>query len=322
MGALGGIATTVGAYEQSKADNENADNNQKAIAANNALLWQHYQETRGLGGNAILPMYMPTGTEQMLGEKALAASQAINAKPAAQQIAEYQASVNGQMPTIQAGNQTIADIYNGNMLAQRQGYLDPVNAARVNQAQAQADAVNVALAQQLNAQKAAEQARGFSGGSSFADARALASMIGAQQAAAQAKGTATYQNAQASQAVYEDQLAKQLASLDMPALRAQQLIALNQAPYASYANLAQLSQAPLQFFKLPVGNAPQSTPEVRAYTTDPSAAVWTGVGSTLSSAGGMLGGMGGGSGGSSGGSIGNVAGQMSPSQRNAMIGGY
>jgi len=213
-------------------------------------------DSLGQAGVAILPEYQDPGTEKALFDKAVTTSNLIAGDPT-KNLATYNDIVNSQQPAIQAGNQTIADIYNGNLTNRRLTALDPVLQARLGLSDQQAQALEVALAQQQTAIGAQEAAKGYTGSGSYGNNRMLAATVGAREQIATGRANATLQNATDVMGVNNAAEDLKLRSLDTPINRASQLITLNQAPGLALAQNAQTSTAPLNFFKLNPGNAPQ-----------------------------------------------------------------
>ena len=210
------------------------------------------------GGNAILPMYAGA-SEKQLYDQALAAGNIAAGNPT-QDLATYQGILASQQPAIDAGNATIADIYNGAIDARREEALAPVLAARLGISEAQRQAIELALAQERSKIEAADAAKGFTGSGSVVNNRLLQTAIAAREAAATGEAQAKLVNAQAEQALKESGEELRLKSLDMPVNRASQLIALSQAPGRAVAENAVAGQQPLQFFKVGVGSPPTSQP--------------------------------------------------------------
>jgi hypothetical protein len=277
--ALVAVAASVAAGAmQADAARKTANKNRDAQSAANELNYLQFKESRGSGGSAVLPEYMPAGSEAALAQSALDTSNAINSIPMADRIAQYNAILQAAQPTIDAGNATIGNIYNGAMQDQLLAQADPVFAARTNAANVNAQGINVGMNQALNQMAAQEAAKGYVGNGSYANNRMAGAYIGAAQQAAAQKAGVDLQNAAQKQAIQNQMLDLQLKSLDMPVNRANQLIALSQAPYQGAATMSKLSQSPLEFFRIGVGNPPNNVAPQLAQTPSIGGVVASGIG--------------------------------------------
>lgn len=255
VAAIAAAGSIAGGVMQANAQKDASKRAAESTAETNRLNYEMFQQSRGKGGSAILPTYLPSGTEQALAEKAVAASNAIMGNPEALK-AEYQAIVNQMVPVIDAATGTVVGLYDGRMEGERMAANAPVNAARTQAAESNAAAIQLALQNQIAQIRAADAAKGYVGGGSYLNNRMLAAAIPAEQQAAAARSVANLQNAQAIQAIQEQQQQLKLANVNLPAQMAAGKIQLLQMPAAGVATTAQASQVPLQFFKLPVGNPP------------------------------------------------------------------
>jgi hypothetical protein len=253
------------ANAQKKASQQQA----QSVRDTNALAYQQFQESRGSNGSAILPMYMPTGTERRLADSAIQVFDSITGQPVTMTMQEYQNIIDQQQPTIDAGNRLISGIYSGDLEAQRMASLQPVLAARTAAGDVQGSALELGLQQELNRINTENNRRGFVGQSGYTQNQLLGATIAGRQAAAGARANATLQNAGDTRTVQEGMVDLQLRSLDTPINRANQLIQLSQAPAQALVQRQQLAMQPLNFFKLNPGNPPQ--PNTPQYSAVPSA---------------------------------------------------
>lgn len=259
MAVITSIAVATAATAASAAMKAKAD--QKSAKAANDANYNQYLDSRGANGNAVLPMYADPGTEKRLFDEAVAAYDAgLSGKTPGEVVDHYRQILASMQPTIDAGDQTLADVYNGQMLQDAIGYQKPVADARTAMADVNAEAVNQALRQQMSAIAAEEARKGYSGAGSFANNRLLGATITARQQAAAGKSAANLQNAQDVYGLQREDQTRRLTSLDLAPNRVQQKIALEQAPAQGLANLQNLRTQPLNFFRLSVGNPPPVQP--------------------------------------------------------------
>ncbi len=189
------VSGTVGAILGSNAQNKATKTNLRIAQETNELNRQMFQESRGQGGSAILPTYLKPGTEEAIANRAAEAVMQMFPNDPAKQMAHYQEVVDSLTPTINAGTQTIGDIYNGNLDAERQAALAPVLSARTAAADAQAQAIMEAGQEQASSIAAQDAARGYTGGGSFSNNNLLRAMVQARQQAAAQKAAAALGNA-------------------------------------------------------------------------------------------------------------------------------
>lgn len=252
--AVAGAAAAASSAMKAKADKKSAQD------ANNANLTQ-YQQSRGAGGNAILPMYADPGTEKRLFDQAVAESAAMAGGRTPQEIyAEYQQILAGMQPSIDAGNEAIGDIYNGNMLRDTLAFQQPVMDARTGMAVSNRDAINLAVRAEANRINAEEARKGYSGAGSFANNRLLDASILARQRAAGGVSAAVLANAEDEAGIRRSNQSLKLSALDLAPNRAAQLIRLDQAPAEGVAAMSELRTKPLNFFRLQVGQPPTVRP--------------------------------------------------------------
>ena len=268
---IAGAAVAGAGVLQAQKEKKTAASNRKAIQDANELAYQQFLESRGAGGSAILPLYAPPGTEAELLNRALEFNRLATADPAAR-VAEYERIRQGLAPTVSAGDKLIQDIYSGELEKRRLAQIDPVLAARTGVADARASAINAALAQTRGRIAAEEARKGYTGAGGVVQNRLLQNTIAARQQAATEQAAAGLQNALDRARVQEAGTQLQLSSLNLPITRANALIAAKQAPLAGVAQNFAIGQAPLNFFRLPVGNPPQPRPALMEQTSDPYAA--------------------------------------------------
>jgi len=307
------ISGTVGAILGSSAQNKANELNAANVAATNALNYKMFQDSRGASGSAVLPEYLDAGTERLLGNKAAQVALAMFPNDPQAQLAHYQAIVDQLRPTINAGNDAIAGIYNGTLDKTREAALDPVLAARLNAAKSQGESIDMGLADAVNQMGAQDAAKGFAGTGSYAQNRLLAATLAARQAASQATSGAVLTNATDKRNLSDEMSKLKLSSVDMPVNRAQQLMQLDQMPTMALGSQVTGAMKPLDYFRISpsafkADPMPQVQPVASAGQLAASGFSQTGgalLNSYLQSKGTMFGGSGWGSGAASGAS--NVA---------------
>jgi hypothetical protein len=231
----------------------------------------------------ILPAYAGgVEGEKALYNEAMAQRAAMQTMTPEQRMAELQSIIAAQQPAIEAGTKFVGDIYGGGLEQERLAALAPVEAARMEGVEANRAAIDLALRDTMNRMAAEEARKGYVGAGGYGTNRMLTSTLGARQAAAQAEAAARLQNELARQGIKESGVDMRLKSLDIPAMRAQQLAGLSMLPESSLAKLSEIQMAPLAPFRMSPGTPPSAAPlEIK-----PTA---SGLGLALSGAGQALG---------------------------------
>jgi hypothetical protein len=276
------VASIAAGAMQADAQRKATNANRKNVKDTNALNYQMFRESRGEGGNAILPLYAPPGTEERMLGQAVRVYDSITGQPIDLTLEEYQAMVDGMDPAVEGGNDLINGIYNGQLEAERMAALNPVLQAREQAAQADAAAIDLALQEENNRIMAADAAKGYVGGSSFVNNRLLAATLAARQQAARAKAAAALTNAGDVRTLKEAGVDLRLKSLDLPVNRVNRLMELSQAPAAGLARRQQLAMDALGFFRLNPGTPPQA----QAFTAPATPSMGAVIASGLAQAGG------------------------------------
>jgi hypothetical protein len=274
VGAAAGIA---GGVMQSQAQDKATKANRQNVKDTNQLNYQMFRESRGEGGNAILPLYAPTGTEERLMGGAVQVYDAITGQPVQMTLDEYNRIASSMQPAVQSGDAIINAIYSGQMEQERMAQLDPVLRARRQAADADAAAIDLALSQEQNRIAAEDAMKGYAGAGSYANNRMLAATLAARQQAARQRSAATLQNATDTLALQEAQRDLQLKSLDLPMQRTNALMAWKQAPAIALAQRQAIAMQPFQFFKLNPGNAPTAQAFQQQATPSTGAVIASGV---------------------------------------------
>jgi hypothetical protein len=256
------------AQSQATANNTNIALQQQQLAQNLDI----FHQTRGSTGSAILPEYLK-GSEATLGQSAADTAAALfNYNGGAQGMLDSTGKmVAGYQPMIASGDQALGNIFNGQTAAQRQQSLAPVlaankgvMAANTNAATSRAAAINSGLDQTLAGLRAGRAAAGFRGTSTFDTNRAIDATTGARMQAASELGQANVANAQlgvtnasATNALDESNLNLLLNNLNTPFTRAGMVSNFNALPVNTAAQTYSNAMAPLNYFKIGTGSAPQ-----------------------------------------------------------------
>jgi len=272
--ALGAVGAFAGANSAKTAAAKTADANLKATEMTNAANYKMFQESRGaIGadgfGHSILPNYFG-GNEQDMARQAYDNFSRLNQGAGATQgyLQGYQ---NALRPAVGANLGAIANRFNGQDLAQRLGYAQPVFDARLSQAgvygqgarntaAAQSGSINTALLEALGQLNAQRSAQGFVGGGTFDRNRMLASLAGARGQAAMgtAQADALANNSQQA-ALYQnavDRQGYQLSDLENMSNTGylsgalQNLGSFESYPAMQAAALYQNAQSPLNYFRV------------------------------------------------------------------------
>lgn len=283
VGAVGAIGGAMIAGNAAKKAQQGADNaNKQNVADTNALNKQMFDESRGSTGHAFLPTYTGTAEQQTFND--LYGIYQSGQSPAQREAAANQV-LQSMQPSVQAGNQYLNDVYNGQNLAATRGYYQPLWDSRTQTAQAQSDAIQQAYARTRQQDLATNMKQGYYGGSSVQSREAQANLLGAMQQAALVKGNAQMQNATEGTQLGIADLANRQQLLNEPLTRAQSLINYQALPgQAAYTGYDQLAQR-LGLFNIGTGQfTAQNSPVV-----SPNISSGQLAGSALSSLAGTLG---------------------------------
>lgn len=198
--------------------------------------YQRFLESRGQGGQALLPLYFPQYTEGQLAQDALAsynAQRGLAGSPE-QELAAYQSAVQGMMPSMAASDQLVADLLSGKLNEQQVANIQPVLAARSGVAGAQKTGILEGLKARLNALSADRARAGYTGGgSAFQRNLLMGATIPAQQAAATVGAQADLANATDVANLKNAGIQQQLQGLNLPVSQAQNRLNLMTAPQAA-----------------------------------------------------------------------------------------
>lgn len=130
--------------------------------------YQRFLESRGQGGNALLPLYFQQGTETGLANDALSAYNAMKAASGtpSEEIARYTAATQAMEPAMAEGDSLINRLFNGQLTEEEIRNIQPVLAARGAVATSQKTGILEGLTQRLNALSADRAKAGYTGGGS------------------------------------------------------------------------------------------------------------------------------------------------------------
>jgi len=246
--------------------------NQANFASDRALAYQMFLQGRGQGGSALLPMYFTgTSTEQNLANNAWAqylANQSAMGTPA-EQMARYQAIVQGAMPGMAAGDALVNQLMTGQLTDQQVANMAPVQAARGSLAAAQSQSVMEGLKQQINALTGMRARQGYTGGGGTFEKNLLtAATIPALQQAAQVGAQANLANATETANIRNQGLQQRLGSLNLPLAQGANRVTLTQLPQTAMGAGSQAAMSPFNWFKLQPGTFdPGRTPLIQPIPT-------------------------------------------------------
>lgn len=278
LGAASLIGGAYAAKQGSKAANKASDMNARMQQETNAQNLQMFNQSRGAPGadgfgHSILPTYFG-GSEEEMGRTAYANFNRLNAAGlnSYNNLNHYQGQL---MPAMNSSFEAMRNRYNGEDLAQRMAYAQPMWDQRLQGAQntggnlqslarSQAQGIDLGLMrafQQMNAQRAAQ---GFGGSSLFDRNRIAQATIGAQQAAASQLGQANLQAQQmqddARYGNLRERFGMQMQDMDTranPAFGAAAMESLQGffgAPAQALSNSFSTAMQPMNYFRI----APQA----------------------------------------------------------------
>ena len=240
--------------------------------------------------SSILPYYL-SGIEESAGQNAselVSAMQNYGGFDSPEAEMDYYRSIIGKyQPAFDAAGKVATQAVDGTMSEQMLAEAEPVFAARTNLAQSKKSAGLEAIAQTLNEINAIQARKGYTGDSlgnrmlEF-NARRMINQEGAADI-----GNAALENAIARAAIQQQGRQLQLGSLNLPDQVAQSELARTTLPASTAAARHSASLAPLEFFRIGIGNVPrQQAPPSSAFTPVASTgqAIATGV-SALGNAG-------------------------------------
>jgi hypothetical protein len=222
-----------------------------------AKQWNYarFLESRGSGGQALLPTYFPKSTETNLSNNALAEYAAMQSAAGTpdQELASYQAAANAMIPGQTGAEVAVNNLFSGRMADQQVANIAPVQAARGAVAKAQKTGILEGLQARLNALSADRARAGYvGGGSTFQKNLLTGATIPALQQAATVGAQADLANATDEANIRNTALNTQLQDVNLPGQVALNRMQMTQAPQTA-AEAAQAGRMGLfNWFKMPI----------------------------------------------------------------------
>lgn len=217
--------------------------------------YQKFLESRGQGGQALLPLYFPNNTETQLATDTLnnyLAMQAAAGTPS-QEIANFQAAAQAMTPAQNEADMAVNNLFSGRMADQQVANMAPVAAARGAVAKAQKTGILEGLQARLNALSADRARAGYQGGGSALQKNILTSAtIPALQAAGTIGAQADLANATDVANIRNTALNTQLQNINLPGQSAVNRMQLSLAPQAAAAQAQANRMNLFNWFKMPV----------------------------------------------------------------------
>lgn len=250
LGVGGSIMEGIGAKDATKDYNEEL---LKQYAAARDWSYQRFLESRGQGGQALLPMYFPRSTETQLSGDTLGTYNAMRAAAGTptEEIAAYQAAAQGMMPAMSGADALVNKLFNGQLTEEQIRNIAPVLAARGAVAKSQKVGILEGLTQRLNALSADRARSGYTGGgSAFQKNQLIGATIPAMQAAGTVGAQADLANATDVANLRNAGINTALSNLNLPLNQAVNRMQLIQSPQAA-ASAAQAGRLNLfNWFKM------------------------------------------------------------------------
>ena len=286
-----GVAAAATAYSAKSASDSASEanaTNQATADSDRALAYKMFLQSKGAEGNALLPMYMPSGTETNLGNQAYAtylAEQAALGTPQ-DQIKSYQEIVNSMTPAMNAGDTLVNQLFSGELEKQQLQNIQPILTAREGVAKAQKVGIMEGLIARTNALIADRARSGYQGGgSAFQNNLLTSATIPALQAAGTVGAQTDVANAADVASIKNTAINTRLNNLNLPTSQAANRIQMKQMPATATGNAYTTSLQPFNFFKLNQSAfQPQSSPLVSP-VANTGQIVAAGVGSGASTLG-------------------------------------
>lgn len=253
-GSIGsGVGTVMQGYGAKSAIQDYNAQQQQLYNAARDWDYQRFLESRGQGGQALLPMYAPSGTESSLFSNVLGnylAQQSAAGSPA-QEIAAYRSIAQAAQPGAAGATGAVNNLFSGALANQQVANIAPVIQARAQVAGAQKEGIYEGLQQRLNAIAADRARAGYVGGGSALQKNLLtgatipalqqAATVGAQADLASASDVANIRN---------QNLVAQLQNVNLPVQQAYNQVALQQLPQSAAAQAQQQRLNQFNWFKM------------------------------------------------------------------------
>lgn len=251
LAGLSSIASLYAGMENSKSVEDAIAQNIARLMDENATREKLFHEARGASGNAVLPEYFGDTEASLAGSVTENYQRMMNQGSAAERQQFYNQLMAKYRPIMDAGDDTMAGIYDGTLRSERMGNLQPVLDARTSAAEAQTTAYDRAMAE-TQAQIRGEQAsKGFIGGGTTQNRMLLGSNVGNAQRIAELMSGANYQNEVDKLRVNDEDVNLRLSSMPLISRQARDSAALENLPIEAESNRLGAAMAPFNFFRLP-----------------------------------------------------------------------
>ncbi len=247
------ISGTIGAIMGSAAQKDANQKNLQAVQETNAANLRMFQESRGSGGNALLPLYFGGYEGSTLAPAAKAAfAGAYPTTPGAlaTRMSELERIQQQFAPAFQSASDTVDDIFSGKMTRDRLGEAAPVARARTTAGATSKAAIINGLKERLNAISAGRRTGGYTGAGSGTEGSLLRATIGGRDAAAQAEAQASLSNELMFQGVKDQGRSLALSNLDLPTVQAQRAGQFSNLPAETLTNQYLQAMRPFSYFNI------------------------------------------------------------------------
>jgi hypothetical protein len=257
------VSGTVGAILGSNAQNDATRANRKNTKDTNALNYKMFRESRGDGGNAVLPLYMLT-KEGKPFEGNLSTDLIDAYDQSIQPRSDYDAVANRYASTQAAARKTAAGIFDGGVRKEMEDNFAPVKAGRVNYTR---ESALTALNKTLADIDAVQASKGFS--SDSLGTRML--KFKANKQMGDSIAGVNLQNLEDERAIGNADLNLRLQNLDLPARAAASEMSLFRMPDDAYIDSIMKGLQPLSFLRIG-GSQPFQYQPMPMQSANPSAA--------------------------------------------------
>lgn len=258
IGAVAVGAGVAGSVMSANAQKDAASSNAKSAKSDRELQYKQWQESRGLSGNAIYPMY-GGDTEKSIWDNVVKSYEALGLDDPTARLSEFQAITGANQPAMDAAAARANSIFNGRLVGEQLENFAPVARGRVVfKRQAAIDSLNKTLGEI----DAAQASRGFSGDS--LGKRMLS--YKANAGAANAIGEANLANLEETRAIKDRGLALQLQNLNLPGQMTEQQMNFFRLPQDTFIDSVLKGQKLFDNFRIGTGTPPAliRTPTVSA----------------------------------------------------------
>jgi hypothetical protein len=226
------------------AQEDAADQNARNVKNTNQLNYKMWQESRGLNGNAVMPLYLTDGSgqpwEKALGTKLTTDWDKLVGSTSPEAFA---AATQSQAPALAQANRAVSGLFNGQSEQAQMNNFAPVKAARVSfNRQSALDALNKTLSE-INAVQAGQ---GFTGDSM--GTRLL--RFDANKSAGDTLSGVNLENLQEERSIHDSALSNRLQNAQLPATMAQTDAAFLRLPEDQYLDEINRGLQPMTFLRI------------------------------------------------------------------------